>query len=76
MDKEPEVATDSIESSNITYKREQNGQRLSCIFEAVNGNPISRSYQNPILNSHLYEVEFSEGEITELAANIIAELMC
>ena len=41
----------------------------------VDGNTIGRSNQNPILSTHLTELEFPGGEITELAANIIAELM-
>ena len=39
----------------------------------AHGNPIGRSNQNPILDAHLYEVEFHGGEMTELAANIIAK---
>ena len=41
----------------------------------ADGNPIGRSNKIPILDSCLYEVEFPRGEITELAANIIEELM-
>ena len=37
----------------------------------ANSNPIDRSNQNPILDTNLYEVEFTGGEIMELAANII-----
>ena len=39
------------------------------------GNLISRSNQNHILDTCLYEVEFPRDEITELTANIIAESM-
>ena len=38
----------------------------------ANSNPIGRSKQNPILDMHLYEVEFPRGEKTKLAADIIA----
>ena len=41
----------------------------------ANGNPTGRSNENTILDTHLYEVEFSGGEITELTDEIIAELM-
>ena len=41
----------------------------------ANGNQISRSNKNPILDTYLYEVEIPVGEITELEANIIAESM-
>ena len=39
----------------------------------TNGIPIGRSNQNPFLNTCLNEVKCTYGEITELAANIIAE---
>ena len=41
----------------------------------ADGNPIGRSNQNPILDTCLYEVEFPGGQMTDLAANIIAESM-
>ena len=40
-----------------------------------NGNMIGRYNKNPILDTCVYEVAFSWGEITELAGNIIAESM-
>ena len=42
------------------------------IYES--GNPIGRSHDNPILDSRLYEVEFSYGEKMSLAENAIAEI--
>ena len=39
----------------------------------TDSNLIGISNQNAILDTHLYEVEFSGGEITEVAASIIAE---
>ena len=39
----------------------------------ADSNPIGRSHQNPILSTHLYEVEFPKREMTELASNIIAK---
>ena len=41
----------------------------------VDGNPIGKSNQKPILDTHLHMVEFPKREITELSANIIEELM-
>ena len=41
----------------------------------ANDSSIGRSNENPILDIHLYEVEFPGGEIKKLAANIIAEPM-
>ena len=37
------------------------------------GKLIGTYNDNPILNSHLYEVEFPDGEVKELAANVLAE---
>ena len=41
----------------------------------ADGNPIGRSNQNPILDTRLCDVEFHGGEMTELAAIIIAKSM-
>ena len=46
-----------------------------CLKHDADDNPIGRYNQNPILEIYLYEVEFSWREVTELAANIIAESM-
>ena len=44
---------------------------MVCQKKDSDGNPISRSNQNPILDTYFYEVEFPRGEIIKLAANII-----
>ena len=41
----------------------------------VDGNPMGRENQNPILDTRLYEVEFPDGRTEELAANAIALAM-
>ena len=41
----------------------------------TSGNQIGRYSQNAILDTHLYEMEFPGSEITEMTANIIAELI-
>ena len=43
-----------------------------CLKDAV-GNPIGRADPNPILDTHLYEVEYSDGHTAALSANGIAE---
>ena len=48
---------------------------MVCQKHDADGNAIDRSNQNPILDKCHYEVDFSGGEITELAACIIAESM-
>ena len=39
------------------------------------GQPIGKADKNPILDTRVYNVEFSDGENAELGANIIAEFM-
>ena len=39
------------------------------------GQPIGKADKNPILDTRVYDVEFSDGENAELGANIIAECM-
>ena len=39
----------------------------------ADGNPIGKFSQNPILHTCLYVVEFSEVDILELSASIIAQ---
>ena len=39
------------------------------------GNVIGRSNANPILDTREYEVKFEDGDVTELTANSISELM-
>ena len=39
------------------------------------GEPIGKADKNPILDTRVYNVEFSDGENVELGANIIAECL-
>ena len=39
------------------------------------GQPIGKADKNPILDTRVYNVEFSDGENTKLGASIIAECM-
>ncbi len=39
------------------------------------GNPIGRANNNPIINSHVYRIEFDDGNVSELTANVITESM-
>ena len=80
LDEEPEVTPewgDQYVNAEILLPRWDKMARgqVICQKHDANGNPIGRSNQNPILDTHLYEVEFPGGEMTELAANIIAESM-
>ena len=64
----------NAETLLMTGNKMARGQ-VVCQKHDANSNPIGRSKQNPILDTHLYEVEFPGREMTELAANIIAESM-
>ena len=50
------------------------GHVLAWSYDA-NGNVMGRAHVNPILDTRIYQVELADGEVTELSANIIAELM-
>lgn len=39
------------------------------------GNPVGRADTNPVKDSRTYEVQFPDGEVAELTANVIAEAM-
>ncbi len=39
----------------------------------LDGNPIGRQSDNPILDTRLYDVEFPHGKVTMLTANVIAQ---
>jgi hypothetical protein len=47
----------------------------TAIRRAKDGNdrPIGKYYQNPPLDTRIFEVEFSDGQVLEYAANVIAE---
>ena len=47
--------------------------RVTKRLKDSNGLPIGMADQNPLLDTHMYEVEFADGEKASLAANYIAE---
>ena len=80
LNEEPEVTPewrDQYVNEEILFLRGDKMPRgcMICQKHDADGNPIGRSNQNPILDTCLYEVEFPQGEMTELTANIIAESM-
>ena len=50
------------------------GKVIGCKCDSE-GNPIGRANAHPFLDMMTYEVEFGDGKITELTANVIAESM-
>jgi len=41
----------------------------------IHGNPVSRGHNNPILDTRIYQVEFSDEHVKEFTANTIAECL-
>ena len=49
--------------------------KVICWKHDVNCNPDGKFNQNPIQDTHLHEVEFLGGDMTELAPNIVEDSM-
>ena len=47
--------------------------KVICRYADEHGKLIGTYDDNPVLNSHIYEVEFPDGEIKEFAVNVLAE---
>ena len=60
----------------LGFNREEEGYRLGRVKQRVidvDGKPIGLSSNNPLLDTRQYEVEFFDGTIEVLTANVIAE---
>ncbi len=57
------------------YKDDKGGQIVRERRRQANGTLLGKAHANPILNAPMIEVEFADGQLTELAANVIAENM-
>ena len=53
---------DALECAHIVNHKQDN-----------QGNPIGEQNSNPILDTHVYDVQFADGHVEEFSANIIAE---
>ena len=56
------------------------GDTVSCVSvirykRDADGNPVGRANANPILDTCQYKVYFSDGQVTKLNGNVIADLM-
>ena len=73
----PDFSTDVYLNSPIVLPREENMDRGEVVSwkQDVYGKPIGRENVNPILDSRWYEVDFDNGDVTEITANIIVEQM-
>ena len=76
LDATPEVG-DSYVNTEVMLSRGDRMARGKVVRRKrdAEGNPIGRANNNPILDTRQYEVQFADGEVTELTANAIAEAM-
>ena len=67
--------TDFLINSKIYLPKGENLSMGKVIRQSVDehGKIIGTYDDNPLLNNHIYEVEFPDGEIKEFAENILAE---
>eukprot|EP00980_Cylindrotheca_fusiformis_P014396 scaffold3830_cov85-Cylindrotheca_fusiformis.AAC.8 len=70
-------AYDRLLNAEVLMQLEQGQSTGKVLRRATNvsGDTVGRYDENPYLNSMVYEVEFSDGQVKEYAANVIAENM-
>ena len=77
-EEDPDMAT-GLDHEVPTPKENDNHVNTSVMFPRGNsyayGNAVGRSNDNPIIDTREYSVEFDDGEVSELTANVIADLM-
>ena len=70
-------AYDRIINAEVLLQNGENVQSAKVLQRSIgpDGTTVGHYDDNPILNSVVYDVEFSDGTITEYSANVIAENM-
>ena len=72
-----EVTSDQYVGMELTLSRGGEGEAMHAKVKKrvrdEEGNPIGNANSNPLLDSRRYEVEYIDGQVEELTANIIAE---
>ncbi len=72
-----EVTTDQYIGMELALATGDKGERLHAKVRKIlydeDGRPIGSAHSNPFLDSRKYEVEYADGHVEELTANIIAE---
>ena len=70
-------AGDNYVNASLMLPRSNSLARGTVIGQKRNarGDPIGNTNTNPIMDSRVYRVEFDDGDVCELTANIIAESM-
>ena len=71
----PEVMEDTYLNMELAMPRDDTGPEFAKVTKRLrdaNGNPIGKANDNPLLDTRIYEVEYSDGHKASLAANSIA----
>ena len=74
----PEVLDDTYMNMEVTVPRQDDGPSFARVTKRLrdaNGLPIGTANDNPILDTHMYEVEYPDGHKASLSANAIAQNM-
>ena len=72
----PEAIDDYVNVNiMIPCGSEMSRERVTGCKRDIGGNTAKRASENPILDMLEYTVQFKDGEVTELTANVIAESM-
>ena len=70
----PEVGDNLVGAKVVLpIEGEQRQGRVRRRKRGRDGQPIGRSNPNPILDSREYEVEFDDGQVSHVTANLIAQ---
>ena len=72
----PEVMNDTYLNMEIALPRDSDGPEFARVkkrLRDMDGKPIGRAHDNPILDTRMYEVEYMDGHKAALSANVIAE---
>ena len=77
MTDDTEVTSDNYIAMQFSIARGGEGETMHATVRIrvidSEGQPIGKAHGNPLLDSRLSKVEYSDGNIEELSANIIAE---
>jgi hypothetical protein len=72
-----EVGSDQYIGMELALPRGDDGEmihaRVTKRMRNEEGQPIGTAHNNPLLDSRRYEIEYIDGNVEELTANIIAE---
>ena len=74
----PDVCDDTYLNMELAIARDRDGPEFAKVTKRLrdkDGLPIGRANNNPMLDTRMYEVEYSDGHKASLAANAIAENM-